>query len=105
MKFLLRVLGTWLIGLMLVLLTMDGTRSLATSHLTYTPIGVLWAQLDPQSLTAVQVFITDHLAPLWAQNIAGALLEWPGWAFAGIFGILALIAGRKKRHSTYADPI
>ena len=96
MKFLLRVMGIWLLGLTLVLLVIDGTRSLAASQLAITPSGEIWAGLHAQSLVALQIWATNSLAPNTASFIVTVILAWPGWAITGAPGIALLILGRQK---------
>lgn len=103
MKFLSRVLGTWLLGLALVLIVIDGARSLAASQIATTSTGELWAGMHAQSLIAAQAWIDANLSPLSLNFVTDALLSWPGWAMTGLAGLLFLILGRQKRRQQYVE--
>ena len=44
MRLVFRLLGTWLIGIALVFLVVDGTKSLAANALVFTGFGQAWSQ-------------------------------------------------------------
>ena len=105
MKFIARVFGTWMIALAVVLIVVDGTKSLAADAMTLTSLGSLWASLHPQSWEALQAAIALHLAPLSLDGVAEAVFSVPSWAAAGLLGVVALIVGRKRRKTAFADPL
>ena len=45
--FIARFVGLWLIAGALVALVIDGTKTIAASHLTVTPLGLAWFALSP----------------------------------------------------------
>ena len=103
MKFLLRVLGTWSLGLALILLVIDGNKSLEANAFVATPLADLWVQFNPQSWAAVEGFVADNLAPLGLEGLALAVLSWPGIAvFAGL-GILLIFVGRRRGQARYVQ--
>ena len=101
MRLLLRILGTWLIGLALIFLVVDGTRSLAANALVLTSLVQAWTQLHPPSLDAVSGFLesrffADLLAVAWQ-----ALLTYPVFAVLGIPGIVLALMGRRPRRERF----
>ena len=107
MRLILRIAGTWLIGLALVLLVVDGTKSLGANALVFTSLADLWTQLHPPSLEAVEGFFESRF---FADLLAAALkavLDYPAFAVCGVPGILLALLGRKPRRERYlrADQI
>lgn len=97
MRLFLRLLGTWLLSIALILLIIDGTKSLGASAIVMTSLGETWSALHPQSLEQVRAFFATRLfGPLLDSSVA-ALLGFPGWAVIGVPGILLAWAGRSKR--------
>lgn len=101
MRLILRIAGTWLIGLALVLLVVDGTKSLAANGLAFTALAELWTQLHPPSLAAVrQFFESRFFADLLAATLT-ALLGYPAFAVFGVPGIILAMLGRKPRRERF----
>lgn len=95
MRFVLRLVGTWLLGLALVLLVIDGTKSLAASDIVMTSLSQIWLFVHPQSLGNVDQFMAANGAgPVW-DLVRGTLLDWPAFAILGGLGILSAFAGRR----------
>lgn len=105
MKLVLRVIGTWMIALALILVVVDGTKSLAASGPVITSFGALWAGLDAPSWLSTQESLSFYLSPYGVHWLADALFSVPGWALAGAVGVIALFLGRKRRPTVYADTI
>lgn len=107
MRLMLRIAGTWLIGLALVLIVVDGTKSLGANGLVFTSLADLWTSVHPPSLEAVAVFFESRF---FAQLLDAALktvLDYPAFAVFGVPGIVLALAGRKPRRERYlrADQI
>lgn len=101
MRLLLRLTGTWLIGMALILLIIDGTRSLAASTLYLTPLGETWAMLHVESLVGLREFVaTRFFGPVLDSAVAG-LLSLPGWIVLGLPGGLLAWLGRTRRARLY----
>ena len=105
MKFVARVFGTWMIALSVILLVVDGTKSLAADAPVLTSLAALWQSLSIESWTALQELEATYLAPVSAEWLANAVLSVPAWALAGVLGLIALFLGRKRRRAVYADPL
>ena len=97
MRLLLRVLGTWLIGMALILLIIDGTRSLGASALVWTPLHDTWASIHPDSLAAVREFVaTRFFGPVLGPVLEG-ILGLPGFIVLAVPGVLLALMGRSRR--------
>mgnify|MGYP000843553975 FL=1 len=107
MRLILRIAGTWLIGLALVLLVIDGTRSLGANALVYTTLADLWTQLHPPSLAGVAAFFESRFFADLLDAALKALLTYPAFAVFGVLGIVLALLGRKPRRERYlrADQI
>ncbi len=105
MRFVTRVVGTWLIALAVILLVIDGTKSLAADDLVLTSIAALWASVHEQSWTAMQNFVVTYLAPYLLDWLATSFFSFPAWALAAILGVIALVLGRKRRKPVYTDSL
>lgn len=96
MRILLRILGTWLIGMAVILLVIDGTKSLGANAIVTTSLSDTWTALNAQSLAALRAFIdTRFFGPVLDPALL-ALLGAPGFAVLGIPGILLALAGRSR---------
>lgn len=95
MRLVLRIAGTWLIGLALVLLVIDGTKSLAANTLVFTSFGQAWSQVHAASLENVSGFFESRffadLLGVLMQNI----LTFPAFAVLGVPGIVLALLGRR----------
>jgi hypothetical protein len=101
MRLVLRIAGTWLIGLALVLLVVDGTKSLGANALIYTNLADLWTQLHPPSLVAVEAFFESRFFADLLDAALQAVLGYPAFAVFGTVGIVLALAGRKPRRERY----
>ena len=105
MRFIARVFGTWMIALAVILLVVDGTKSLAADAPVMTSLGALWASLHAPSWAAFGELVVAQLEPYSAVWVADAVFGVPAWGFAAIVGIVALVLGRKRRKPVYADTL
>ncbi|MHB1101703.1 MAG: hypothetical protein ACYC0C_02745 [Devosia sp.] len=97
MRLILRLLGTWLLGVALILLIIDGTKSLGTNALVLTSLGDTWTSLHAQSLEQVRAFLASRFFGPLLDVVITALLTFPGWVVLGIPGIFIAWLGRSKR--------
>lgn len=101
MRLVLRVIGTLLIAFAVILIIIDGTRSLAANGLVFTPLGATWESMHAESLAAMREFLGTRLfGPLLDPVVAG-LLGLPGWAVVGVPGLLLAWAGRSRRERVF----
>ena len=107
MRLILRIAGTWLIGLALVLLVIDGTKSLGANALVYTSLADLWMQVHSPSLAGVGEFFESRFFADLLDAALKAVLTYPAFAVFGVPGIILALLGRKPRRERYlrADQI
>lgn len=103
MKFILRVLGTWLLGLSLILVIIDGTKTLAARVLTTTSLSETWSSFHAASWESVRQAIMEFVAPVSGQVYAQYFLDWPGWIVFGILGFILLLIGRQRIGRSYIE--
>jgi hypothetical protein len=101
MRLILRLLGTWLIGLALVLLVVDGTKSLAANVVEFTSLSKLWMQVNAASLDAVRLFFESRFFADLLDTAFNALLTYPAFAVFAVPGIVLALAGRKPRRERF----
>jgi len=103
MRWFLRVLGTWLLGLALILLVVDGTRMLAADSFLFSTIGELWDQLAPGARDAMGQSVQTTVHPLLWDPVITTFLAWPGWAVLGGIGIVLMVIGRSRTPRRYVS--
>lgn len=97
MRLIVRLAGTWMLGVALVLLVIDGTRSLAANALVITSFEQDWLWLHEASLEAVRSFFDSRFfAPLIGPVFA-MLLALPGWLVLAVPGAILGWMGRSRR--------
>ncbi len=101
MKFVLRVCGTWLVGLALVLIVVDGAKTLAANALTMTSLAEMWRGIDAESWAAVSGTLMETAASATGRAMIEQVFAWPSWAIFGVAGVLLLILGRQRRRRDY----
>ena len=94
-----RVLGVWSLVLAMVVLTIDGTKSLALGDERWymTPLGEHWFNLDAPSLNLSQALIERYVHPFLWEPLIVSLLQVPTWMFFGLLGLVLYRIGRKRR--------
>jgi hypothetical protein len=97
MRLVLRLIGTWLLGLSLILFIIDGTKSLAGSAFIFTPLGETWAAIHAQSLTGMREFVTSRFFGPVLDPVIGFLLGLPGWLVLAVPGLAFAVMGRSRR--------
>ncbi len=101
MRLILRVLGTWLIGLALVLIVIDGTKSLGGNALVFTSLSDVWIQIHQPSLYGIKEFFSSRFFADLLDAAFGALLSYPAFAVFGVPGIVLALLGRKPRRERF----
>ena len=101
MRLLLRILGTVLIAFAVILLIIDGTKSLGANAIVLTSLQDTWTMLHPQSLDAVKQFFETRLFGPVLEAVVSGLLSFPGWAVVGVPGVLLAWAGRSRRERIF----
>lgn len=102
--FLARFVGLWLIAGALVALVVDGTKTIAASQLTVTPLGMAWFSISPSSLMATQAFIQQTVEAYIGHWLWDPLIQWilmlPTWLVLGLLGAWLAYLGRKRHLRT-----
>ena len=101
MRIGLRILGTWLIGLALVLLVIDGTKSLAANAVMMTSLSDVWTQIHVQSLESVREFFKGRFFANLLDLVLNAILTYPAFAVIGVPGIVLALLGRTPRRDRF----
>lgn len=97
MRLILRIIGTTLLAAALILVILDGTRSLGTNALVITSLGAAWETVHAPSLVALHEFVDSRLFGPLLEGVINAVLGFPGWAVLGVPGALLAWLGRSKR--------
>jgi hypothetical protein len=104
-SFLARFVGLWLIAGALVALVIDGTKTIAASALSVTPLGRAWFVLSPGTLVSAQQFVQQKMEAYIGHWLWDPLIQWllmlPTWAVFGVLGgWLAYVGSRRRRLKT-----
>jgi hypothetical protein len=97
MRLFLRLLGTWLLGVALILLIIDGTRSLGANQLLFTSLADNWTWVHPPSLAAVREFLASRFFGIVLEPVSEAILALPGWLVLAVPGALLAWVGRSRK--------
>ncbi|CAN0600082.1 unnamed protein product [Laminaria digitata] len=97
MRLLFRIIGTWLLGMAVIPLIIDGTRSLAASTIVFTSLGETWATIHADSLVEVRNFLASRFFGPLLESAIEFILALPGWLVLAIPGVLIAWMGRTRR--------
>ena len=95
-RFLLRFVGIWLLAGGFVALVLDGVRSIASSEIVMTPLGVAWLAISEDSLMHVQELVNAKLPAGSWDLVMAPLLQAPLFAVLAALGLLLMLIGRRK---------
>jgi hypothetical protein len=101
MRLLLRIIGTWGIGLAVILIVIDGTKSLGANTLILTPLGDTWSMLGAPSLEVTREFIATRFFNALLLPAFETVLTFPTFAVIGVPAILLALLGRKPSRERY----
>ncbi len=101
MRLVFRLLGTWLIGIALILLVVDGTKSLAANAFVFTSLGEAWRRLHEPSLEGVNAFLDSRFFAELLDVVLQALLTYPAFAVLAVPGVILALAGRRPRRERF----
>lgn len=82
-------------GLALVLLVIDGAKSLAASNIVMTPFSDIWIMVHTQSYYATEQFVLDGPFAIVWRTLQNTLWTWPAFAIFGVLGLLLIFWGRR----------
>jgi len=99
MRLIFRTLGTWLLALAVVLIVIDGTKSLAANEILTTSLADYWGSLSAETLSFVETFFSTRLFAELLDQVLAAALAGPAFVVAGIPGLILAVLGRTpERH-------
>ena len=101
MRLVFRLLGTWLIGIALIFLVVDGTKSLAANAVVFTSLGQAWLQLHAPSLEGFNDFLSSRFFADLLDTVLQALLTYPAFAVLAVPGVVLALAGRRPRRERF----
>lgn len=97
MRLILRILGTWLVAMALILGVVDGTKSLAANSFVFTSFAEAWTWLNAESLTVTRTFLESRLFGPLLETVSDAVFVAPAWLVIAIPGLLIAWMGRSRR--------
>jgi hypothetical protein len=96
-RFLFRFVGLILLAAAFITLVIDGTKSIAASDVTLTPLGQYWNDIHSTSLQLLQPALERHVAEWLWDPVMLNIITAPAWLVLGILAALLMLIGRKKR--------
>ncbi len=97
MRYTLRVLGSVLLVIAVMLLGYDVIGWLTTGGLEPISAGQLWYQVHPTSLQTAEPAIARYLHPFLWHPIISSILVAPAFVVFAVPGAVAVWVGRKRR--------
>jgi hypothetical protein len=95
-RILLRILGLALLAGAFAAGVIDGARSIADSHLSYTQMGVTAYWALPNKFPLLQPFIERQIHPLLWDPVLLNILKLPTWLVLGLIGAGLLYVTRRR---------
>ena len=96
LRLVLRLAGFFLLGVAVVAAEVDGSRSVAASGFSFTPLAEVWAEFSAESLALAGKAVVTHVGS-WAWDwVIDAVLSLPVWAVAMPAAFLLLAAGSAR---------
>lgn len=96
-RFLLRFIGLLCLAAAFILVIYDGTKSIAAGSFYFTSVRTLWELINAGSLQALRPLIGGYAGGvLWDPGMV-TVLAAPAWTLLGLFGIVFILLGRRKK--------
>ena len=95
LRLLFRLGGYVMLACALVAIIADASKSIARSELVLLPLGQLWFDHAPVSLSLAQAAIQRHVSPFLWDPVIQTLLTWPIWGVLGPLGLILLWLGTR----------
>lgn len=96
MRFLLRLIGFWLIAGAVVAVVHDGARSIAEGGIEITSLGVFWFAVNPEGLNLTQAVIQRYVHPVLWDPLFVTILSAPLALVLFLLGVLLAFFGRRR---------
>ncbi len=97
MRVIFRIVGTWMLALAVVLIVIDGTKSLAANAVVTTSLAEYWAGLSGETLAAVEGFLASRLFAELLEQVLAATLAAPAFVVIGVPGLILAVLGRTRQ--------
>jgi len=94
-RFVLRFIGMWLLAGGFVALVLDGVRSIASSEIVLSPLGVTWFATSEESFAQFQTFVETRLPAGTWETVMVPLMQAPLAAVLGVLGLILMLIGRR----------
>lgn len=96
-RFLFRFVGLLLLAAAFILVIYDGTKSIAANNIYFTSVRTMWELVNASSLASLQPLLRPYAGGvLWDPGMV-SILSAPAFGLLGVFGILFILLGRRKR--------
>ncbi|MCF6344686.1 MAG: hypothetical protein L3J15_08460 [Devosiaceae bacterium] len=95
-KFLLRIMGTWFLGIAVVFLIRDIILSQNLGAISFLSFSQTWNDLHSSSWLAISNFLSNLSWPNTLNDISLFIISLPAWVVLGVLGTIMLFVGRKK---------
>ena len=96
-RFVFRLIGLVCLAAAFILVVYDGTKTIASNALTFTSVRMLWELANAASLAKLQPLMSRYAGGVLWDPVTLFVLDAPGFALIGVFGILFLLLGRRKK--------
>ena len=96
-RFLFRFIGILLLALAFIFVVYDGMKSIADHMLYATKIEQFWTEIHGRSLQMFRESIERHSSAVLWQWVIEPILDQPIALVFGIFSVLLIMLGRKKK--------
>jgi len=96
-RFLLRLIGLWILAAGFVFFVYDGTKSIAGDHFYITKLRHAWNAINSTSLQLLQPAIERHVAQWLWDPVVLSVLTAPTWVVLAVLGAILMLLGRKKK--------
>lgn len=100
-RFIVRLIGILFLSMALILLVLDGSKTIAASELVLTSMGETWFNLDIGSLNLSQALIQRYVHPFLWDPVILWILGVPGWVVLGLPGLLLTFLARPKTKQNF----
>jgi hypothetical protein len=101
MRLIFRIVGTWMLALAVVLIVIDGTKSLAANELVTTSLADYWRGLSAETLAAVEEFLASRLFAELLDQVLAAILAAPAFLVVGVPGLILAVLGRTRQSQRF----
>ncbi len=96
MRFILRILGSWALGIALVLIVKDIVISLSLMSISLSSFAQTWHDLHATSWSLIIDYFIDLQAIVGIKKIFSFIINLPAWLILGFLGTILSLAGANR---------